>query len=171
MSAVLLHCCSSLLRGSHDTRAAAHQVCMDHYYACVDIAYRCLLCAMITRACVQVCAGLCRCAGTPHSSFLFFFALSARCCCCRITSSVSHRPSNSQALYFVTATVQQQSHSKFVWTSSMRVLCVYAMCVRALIRAHMAYANIAAAMFKVNNVVRQQEFLLTTITVIPIRYI
>ena len=76
-----------------------------------------------------------------------------------------------KALYFVTATVQQQSHSKFVWTSSMRVLCVYAMCVRALIRAHMAYANIAAAMFKVNNVVRQQEFLLTTITVIPIRYI
>ena len=53
MSAVLLHCKSSLLCGSHGTRAVAHQACVGHYYACVDIAYACLCCVCYdTCACV-----------------------------------------------------------------------------------------------------------------------
>ena len=39
--------------------------------------------------------------------------------------SVSHRASSSQALYFVAVTVQQQSNSKLVWTTSMRVLALH----------------------------------------------
>ena len=44
---------SSLLCGSHGTRAAAHQVCVDHYYACVVIAYACLFCV-----CYDTCTSL-----------------------------------------------------------------------------------------------------------------
>ena len=40
--------------------------------------------------------------------------------------SVSHVASSSRALYFVAATVQK-SHSKFVWTASMRVLALHNM--------------------------------------------
>ena len=34
---------SRLLRGSHGTTAIAQQLCVGHYYACVDIAYACQL--------------------------------------------------------------------------------------------------------------------------------
>ena len=54
--------------------AVAHQVGVNHYYACVGIAYACTVCAMIS---VRVCArGACGfvyvCAGTPHFSFGVF---------------------------------------------------------------------------------------------------
>ena len=66
------------------------------------------------------------CAGTPHSLFFFIlFALFAACCCCHTMPTVSHRVSSSRALYFVAATVQKESHSKFVWTTSMRVRDVF----------------------------------------------
>ena len=52
-----LLCCTavkaSLLCGSHSTTAIAHQVCVDHYYACVDIAYACLFCV-----CYDTCTSL-----------------------------------------------------------------------------------------------------------------
>ena len=90
-----------------------------------------------TCACVGACGSVYYwCAGTPHSSFILGLCC---CCCCRIMLSVSHRASSSQALYCVAATVQQQSHSKFVWTTTyytcvdstcMRVFCVrYDTCV------------------------------------------
>ena len=63
--------------------------------------------------CVQVCAFVC---WNPTFQPVFFG--SACCCCYRIMSSVSHRPSSSQAFYFVADTVQQQSHSKFVWITT-----------------------------------------------------
>ena len=58
-----------------------------------------------------------------------------------------------------TATVQQQSHSKFVWTTSMRVLPLhmYALCdVCAMLREHVAcetttYCCTSVIMLKVNN--------------------
>ena len=83
--------------------------------------------------CVDAC-GSCIGELEPHISVLFF--CSACCCCgscCRIMSSVSHRPSSSRALYFVSATVQQQSQpvcvdhyliSLRVLTWHMRVCCV-----------------------------------------------
>ena len=85
-------------------------------------------------------AGACEsvylCAGTPHLSFLFFLPSACCCCCCCCCCRVmSYRPSTSQALYFVADTVQQQLHSKFVWTAtyyacvdkSVRVCAVCAM--------------------------------------------
>ena len=39
VSCLLHSCTSSLLCSSHGTTAVAHQVCVDHYYACADIAY------------------------------------------------------------------------------------------------------------------------------------
>ena len=50
--------------------AVAHQFCVDHYYACVDItwAYLSSVC-YDTYECVKVRAGYWR-AGTPHVSFL-----------------------------------------------------------------------------------------------------
>ena len=37
-----VHCCQrSLLGGRHGTRAVAHEVFVDHYYTCVDVAYAC----------------------------------------------------------------------------------------------------------------------------------
>ena len=115
-----LLCCTavkaSLLCGSHSTTAIAHQVGVDHYYVCVWPLHMrvCSVWAVIRvreSRCVRV---LRICVLAPHgSAFLFFFFFcSACCCCCRIKSSVSHRPSGAQALYFVADTVQQQSHSK-----------------------------------------------------------
>ena len=52
--------------------------------------------------------------------------------------SVFHRASSSQGLYYVAATVQQQPRSKFVWTTSMRMLalnidaCVMDVCAMML---------------------------------------
>ena len=41
------HCCnSSPLCGSHGTAAVAHQVCVDHCYACVDSIRVSVLCAL-----------------------------------------------------------------------------------------------------------------------------
>ena len=70
-------------------------------------------------------------------AFLFSLLLAAVAASCRIIC-VSH-------------TVQQQSHSKFVWTSSTRLLIAYiCMCVVcAMIRKHVACAT--AVMFEVNN--------------------
>ena len=66
--------------------------------------------------------------------------------------SVSHRASSSQALYFAAAMVQQQSHSKFLWTTSTRVLTLHMrVCdVCAMICTHVACAT--AEMFKANNI-------------------
>ena len=50
------------------------------------------------------------------------------CCRCCIMSE-SHRPSNSQVLYYIAATVQQQAHIKlflFVTVTSGAPVCVYA---------------------------------------------
>ena len=81
-------------------------------------------------------------------------------------SSISHRASISQALYYEAATVHQQLNSKFVWTTSMRVLTLHTgmhVCdVCAMIREHVACAATADVMFKVNNITTQQESLLTT---------
>ena len=65
--------------------------------------------------CVQVCAFLCD--GTPHFSFFGCSGLQLLL----PYHDVCITPS-SQALYYVAATAQQQSHSKFVWTASMAVL-------------------------------------------------
>ena len=88
------------------------------------------------------CAGLWMhlCAGTlaPHVSTFFYimFALRAACCCCRrIMSFVSHRASSSRAPHFVAATVQQ-SHSKMVWTTSIRVLTRVCVCDVCAMRKH-----------------------------------
>ena len=76
------------------------------------------------------------CAGTPHFSFLFDFVCSAWCLLLLLLPYhvVSHRAPGSRALYFVAATVQQQSHNKFAWTTSMRVLALH-MRVYAVIRS------------------------------------
>ena len=131
MSAVLLHCRkSSLLGGSHGTRAVAHQVCVDNYYACVDIAYACLLCAM-TRVrvcrCVQVCVLVC---WNPTFQ-LCFFALSA-CLLLLLPYHVSIRPSLKLSTSLLcgcrgTTAVAQQ---KVVWTAT------YCACVE------IAYASV-----------------------------
>ena len=116
---------SSLLCGSHGATAVAQQVCgpllIIPYYACVDVAYACVLCAMGVSVGVRVWTYLS--VGTPRFSFIFYFVFSA--CCSRIMPSVSHRGSSSRALYFVAATVQLQSHSKFVWTTSIHVLAMH----------------------------------------------
>ena len=69
-------------------------------------------------------AGLCIYVLEPHVPVLFFL-----CYMLAVAAAVScrlyHSPSSSQALYFVAATVQQQSHNKFVWTTSMRVLALH----------------------------------------------
>ena len=75
-------------------------------------------------------AGLCICVLEPRISAFRVLALLAAAS--RIMS-VSHRPSSSQALYFVADPVQQQSHGNFVRTTTntayvdityARVLCV-----------------------------------------------
>ena len=71
--------------------------------ACVDIAY-----AYAGVLCVRVCAFSCW--NPTFQLFVFFFALLVAAAVRMM--SVSYRPSNSQALYLVTATVQQQSHTK-----------------------------------------------------------
>ena len=98
------------------------------------------VCAACTWACVclGVSVGAWRsdarfiCALAPHIyfSFLFYFVRSTCCCCC-IMSSVSHRASSSRA-YFVVATVQKQSHNKFVWTASIRMLALHTLYIYAV---------------------------------------
>ena len=84
-------------------------------------------------ACVEVRLGLS--IGALVSRFLGgLFYLLCPCCGCRIVSPVPHRPSSSQALYFVAATVQQQSHrtrfggpllvTQLLVLTTMRVCCV-----------------------------------------------
>ena len=46
---VLLHCCKTFYFGSHGTTAVAYQLCVDHNYACVDIAFACLCCVCYNR--------------------------------------------------------------------------------------------------------------------------
>ena len=83
-------------------------------YAYVDIAYSCLLCAVIlrVRVCrrVRVCVSVCWNAGTPHFCFLFFCSTCCCCCCCccRRIMSVSHRPSSSLLCGSHGTTVTQQ---------------------------------------------------------------
>ena len=85
----------------------------------VLIAYACVVCDMIRVCrCLQVCAFVC---WNPANQLSHFVCSS---CCCRIMP-VLHRASSSRALYFVAATVQQQSHSKFVWTTSVRMLALH----------------------------------------------
>ena len=108
---IVLHCCkSSLLCGSHGTTrikfvwTTTMRVWTLHMLVCsVYVMVR-----VLVSRCVRVCIGVLE----PHVSDFFCFFFSA-CCCCRIMS-VSHRPSSSQALHSVAATVQQQSHGKFV---------------------------------------------------------
>ena len=107
-----LFCSTAVKAHLYFVEATARELCHIKFVwtptMCVDIAYACLLCAMIrvrvcryVRVCVVVCSN-----PTFHLIFSFLFALSACCCCCRIMPSVSHRPSSSQVLYFVAATVQ-----------------------------------------------------------------
>ena len=126
---------SPLPFGSHGTTAAAQPMCGDTintHHMCVDIVNACVLCAQWT--CVQVCgsvdAFMCWHAGTPRFNFILHFVASLAACCCgrRIISFVSHRASSSRAPHFVAATVQQQSHSKMVWTTSIRVLARVCVC-------------------------------------------
>ena len=83
----------------------------------------CVVCAM------GVCVGVCGSVGSFvcwHLTFFSFFLFALFiACCCRIMLSVSHRASSSRGLYFVAATVQQRSHSKFMWTTSMLVLAMH----------------------------------------------
>ena len=159
MSGVFLTAVKSLLCGSHGTRAVARQVCVDHYYACADIAFACLFCAGYdTCACVYVRAG--RCAGElePHISALWF---SCCACCCRCTmSSESHRASSSLLCgsHGTTAVAQQVCVDHFCVSTLHIGVCD----VCAVIRTHVACAP--AVMFKVTVtlVVRQQR-LSTTI--------
>ena len=71
---------------------------------------------------VYVRAGLCMGVLEPHISAFYYSCSACCCCCCRIVSP-SHRSASSLSLYFVVPTVQQQSHSKFVW-STIYLLCV-----------------------------------------------
>ena len=52
----------------------------------------------------------------PIFQLLYFVCSAYCCCCCRIMPSVSH--ASSSPMHFVAATVQQQSYSKFVWTTT-----------------------------------------------------
>ena len=86
---------------------------------------------------VGACGSMDRCDGTPLSAFCSFCSLlAAAAVLCRL----SHRPSSSQALYFVAATVQQQSHNNFVWTTSyfacvgIADICVHVLCVLRVCR-------------------------------------
>ena len=56
------------------------------------------------------CAGLCICALDPSFRLSDYFC--SACCCCSCTYHVCHTVPQAQALYFVAATVQQQSHIK-----------------------------------------------------------
>ena len=67
-------------------------LCVCGHCVCV-----CVLCMCYVWMCVRVCGSVRLCAGTPHFSFLIFFALVAAAAV-RIMSSVSHRPSSFQAL-------------------------------------------------------------------------
>ena len=120
-----------------------YNACVGHYYACVDI-WLCVCAVCATCTCVRgfVCwhptfqlfgsAFVCW-----NATFQLFFFCSATCCCCCIMS-VSHRPSSSQALYFVAATVQQQSHMKLFllcWPRTVH-LCVRVRAIFPIGTAH-----------------------------------
>ena len=106
-----------------------------------------------------MCAGLCICALEPHIYFSFFYFLlcftAAAAGSWRLYHTVSQALKLSTTPY-VAATVQPQSHGKFVC-----VHIAYACDVCAMIRKHVAFATTraAAVMFKVNSST-QQEFLL-----------
>ena len=100
----------------------------------------CYDCAMI---CVCGCVHLC--AGTPHlfvSAYDFFCLL----CFTAAAAAVSCR-----LYHTVPKVLELSSHSKFVWTASMRVLALHMrVCdVCAMICKHVAYAT-AAVLLKVN---------------------
>ena len=83
------------------------------------------ICACTVRA-VGVCVGVCGsdillCGGAAHFSLVSFYISASFC---RIMS-VSRRASSSRDLYIVAASVQQQSHSKFVWTTYMLLVALY----------------------------------------------
>ena len=124
----------ALYFAAHTVQQQSHSkvVWNTTYYACVDIAYACVLC-MLWYVCVRV--AVCRsvllrvwCRNpTCISALDFLFAL--RYCCCHIMSA-SHRASSSQALYYVAATVQQKTVApRFAWTTSMRLLTLHT-CMR-----------------------------------------
>ena len=98
------------------------------YYACLRSTCMCAVCAMIRMrvcSCVQPCAISCLVLDPQNCFSSFVVIFFSCCCCCRVMSSVSHRASSYQPFYYVAATVQQQSHSKFVWITSMRVLTLH----------------------------------------------
>ena len=102
MAAVLFHCLQScLLCGSRSTRAVAHQICVDHYYPCVHIAYACLFCATIRvftlhmrvcSVCAMIRVRVCRCVRVCVLLCLnpTFFLCVCSACCCRIMSCLYH---------------------------------------------------------------------------------
>ena len=92
-----------------------YYACVDHYYACVDIASACA----VSATCAGLCGSVHLCAGIPH--FSSFFCSACRCCSCCIMS-VSHLPSSSQALYFVAATIQQNSRINLFFLSRPRTV-------------------------------------------------
>ena len=94
----------------------------------------CVLCVRYMWVCagVRVCAFVCW--NPTIQVFLFFcFALFAAAVAAAVLiMSVSRRPSTSQDLYFVVATVQQQSHVKLFLLRRPRTVrqfvCVYVLC-------------------------------------------
>ena len=83
------------------------------YKACVDIAYACLLCAMIrvrVCKCVRVCVLVCW--NPKFHLFVRFALLVAAAVSCRLYHTVP------QALKLSILWQQQQSHKKFAWTTT-----------------------------------------------------
>ena len=157
-------CKNSLQGGRHGTRAVAPQVCGDLYYGCMthmpDFTLLCCckkLCLVEvtvqeqshlkfvwtlqflspvccdTRVCAYVRAGLCVDVLEPRVAIQLFFPLLAAAvavsCCLYHTASQGLKLST-----FVAATVQQQSHGKFVRTTTYLLyvcaVCAMSVCVK-----------------------------------------
>ena len=97
------------------------------------------------------------CAGTPQLFQVLIFLFALLCCrCAAVSCLLYYTVPHALNLYYVAATVQQQSHSEYVRTTYMRVMKLHMrgcdVCV--------AFATTAAVIVQVNNST-QQEFLLT----------
>ena len=75
--------CSTAVKALCFVAATAYnssRLCVDHYYACVDIAYFSRVCAVCAMIRVRVCRCVQVCALEPQiSAFRFFYSV---CCCC-----------------------------------------------------------------------------------------
>ena len=116
-----LYFVANTIQESHSKLVWTTTLCVCRHSICV-----CCVCYG-TCSCVWMCASLyIFCVLEPHIHFSFcFFCLLCFVAAAAVSSRLCHTVPPALKLHYVAATVQQESHITFVWTTSVRVLTLH----------------------------------------------